>query len=160
MIKLNELEHDKKILANPEKIWGRSGLAGKKRLERRAKMIIEFCQITPEKKILEIGCGSGTLTEKLTATGAQITATDIFVDFLELTNKKITAKNVTTQLVDAETLTNMLRKIHQAAWPDAVGDARRDSNLAFCWRATIGRQQATVLRDVPRLDQSPAFRIG
>jgi 2-polyprenyl-3-methyl-5-hydroxy-6-metoxy-1,4-benzoquinol methylase len=107
MIKESELAHDKKILANPEKIWGRAGLAGKKRLERRAKMIIDFCQIGPNKKILEIGCGSGTLTEKLAATGAEITATDIFPDFLALTAKKSAGGNVKTQIVDAETLAGL-----------------------------------------------------
>jgi ubiquinone/menaquinone biosynthesis C-methylase UbiE len=104
MIKENELAHDKRILADPEKIWGRAGLAGKKRLDRRAKMIIEFARLGPGRKVLEIGCGSGTLTEKLAATGAQITATDIFPEFLELTRKRITTGHVVTEIADAETL--------------------------------------------------------
>jgi ubiquinone/menaquinone biosynthesis C-methylase UbiE len=104
MIKENELEHDKKILADAEKVWGRAGLAGTKRLERRAKMVIDFCRIKPGLKVLEIGCGSGTLTEKLAATGAEIIATDIFPEFLELTKKRITTANITTQIADAETL--------------------------------------------------------
>jgi ubiquinone/menaquinone biosynthesis C-methylase UbiE len=104
MIKENELAHDKKILAEAEKIWGRAGLAGTKRLERRAKMIIDSVQAAPGKKILEIGCGSGTLTEKLALTGAEIIATDIFPDFLALTAKKTAGANVKTQIADAETL--------------------------------------------------------
>lgn len=107
MIKENELEHDKKILADAEKVWGRAGLAGTKRLERRAKMVIDFCQIKPGQKVLEIGCGSGTLTEKLAATGAEIIATDIFPDFLELTKKRIATANVSAQIADAETLTGL-----------------------------------------------------
>jgi ubiquinone/menaquinone biosynthesis C-methylase UbiE len=107
MIKENELEHDKKILAEAEKVWGRSGIAGKKRLERRAKMIIDFAQIVPGRKILEIGCGSGTLTEKLAQTGAKIIATDIFPEFLELTAEKTKNANVKTQIADGETLSGL-----------------------------------------------------
>jgi ubiquinone/menaquinone biosynthesis C-methylase UbiE len=105
MIKENEIEHDKKLLADgAEKIWGRSGLAGKKRLNRRVKMIIASCNIKTGKKVLEIGCGSGTLTEKISSTGANITATDIFPAFLELTKKKTEGKNIILQITDAETL--------------------------------------------------------
>lgn len=107
MIKENELAHDKKILTDAEKIWGRAGIAGTKRLERRAKMVIDFCQIKPGQKILEIGCGSGTLTEKLAATGAEIIATDIFPEFLELTKKRTSATNITVQIADAETLSGL-----------------------------------------------------
>jgi len=91
-------------MVNPEKIWGRTGLAGKKRLDRRAEMIIDFARLGAGRKVLEIGCGSGTLTEKLAATGAEITATDIFPEFLALTKKRIKTGNVFTQIADAETL--------------------------------------------------------
>jgi ubiquinone/menaquinone biosynthesis C-methylase UbiE len=105
MIKQNELEHDKKILSEAEKIWGRSGEAGKRRLERRANMVVEYCQIGPGKKVLEIGCGTGTLTEVLAKTGAAVTATDIFQDFLNAVEKKIGQNpNINYKIADAETL--------------------------------------------------------
>ena len=102
MIKENELEHSKKLLVNPDNIWGREGLIGEIRLERRAKMIKDFCLIWPGKRVLEIGCGAGALTEKLATTGAEITATDILPEFLTLTEDK--TPNIKTQITDGETL--------------------------------------------------------
>lgn len=105
MIKNSELEHDKKILEGAEKVWGRSGEAGKRRLKRRAEMVIEYCGIDSGKRVLEIGCGTGTLTESLVATGAELVATDIFEDFLKVVEGKIGQnKNVSFRIVDAETL--------------------------------------------------------
>jgi ubiquinone/menaquinone biosynthesis C-methylase UbiE len=105
MIKENELAHDKKILANAEKVWGRAGEAGKRRLERRAKMVIDYCQLGADKKVLEIGCGTGTLTEVLAKTGATVVATDIFPEFLKAVEGKIGVNsNVSYKIADAETL--------------------------------------------------------
>jgi ubiquinone/menaquinone biosynthesis C-methylase UbiE len=105
MIKENELAHDRKILANAEKVWGRAGEAGRRRLERRAKMVIDYCQLSAGKKVLEIGCGTGTLTEELAKTGATVVATDIFPEFLKAVESRIGVnQNVSYQIADAETL--------------------------------------------------------
>lgn len=99
-----ELEHDKKILAQAEKIWGRAGKAGELRLKERTEMIIDYCNIGPDKKILEIGCGTGALTEELAKTGAKIITTDIFPDFLRIVESKIKTGNVTFEIADAQRL--------------------------------------------------------
>lgn len=83
---------------------GRTGVAGKRRLERRAEMVGRFCNIDSTKKVLEIGCGTGTLTACLARTGAQITATDLFPKFLEIARSRNNAGNVVFQAADAETL--------------------------------------------------------
>lgn len=105
MIKENELAHDRKILAQAEKIWGRAGEAGKRRLNRRAKLVVDYCQLGAGKKVLEIGCGTGTLTEELAKTGATVVATDIFPEFLRAVENRIGANpNISYQIADAETL--------------------------------------------------------
>lgn len=104
-IEQRELVHDKAILENSEKVWGRSGLAGERRLKRRADMIIGRCKINSSKRVLEIGCGTGTLTEILVDTGAEVVASDIFPEFLDIVRKKIkSAPNATLQLADAQAL--------------------------------------------------------
>lgn len=100
-----ELSHDKTILENSEKVWGRAGLAGESRLKRRTEMIIRYCNIDPSKRVLEIGCGTGMLTKILADTGADMVATDIFPEFLKVVRKKISnAQNVELKLADAQTL--------------------------------------------------------
>lgn len=100
-----ELKHNRKILEKTEKIWGRCGKIGRLRVERRAKMIQDLCAIDKTKKVLEIGCGTGALTQYLTNSEAEIIAIDIFQEFLEIAKKKIlNAGNVKFQIEDAEFL--------------------------------------------------------
>jgi len=102
----HEIMHDRKILENPEAVWGRLGLAGKMRIERRAQMIISSCKIGPGTRVLEVGCGTGALTEYLVKTGAEVVATDLFDRFLEIAKKKIVAPNVVFQVANAEKMTD------------------------------------------------------
>lgn len=83
-----EQEHNSRIAENAEVIWGESTLAGKQRVERRSGLLIEKCCISPEMKVLEIGCGTGEYTLKLVQTGAMIVATDISEELLTLAADK------------------------------------------------------------------------
>lgn len=103
--KQRELEHDRKILNKSEQVWGREGEAGRVRAERRAKMIADFCNLNTEKRVLEIGCGTGMLTRYLADTGANITATDIFPEFLDIAAKRTGDKNrISFRILDAENM--------------------------------------------------------
>lgn len=102
----NELRHDEKILKNAEGVWGREGPVGEFRIKRRAEMIIEYCEMDKNLTVLEIGCGTGTLTEYLAKTGAKIIATDLSQGFLDLTSQKIKYHNVSFQTANAELLDN------------------------------------------------------
>lgn len=102
----NELRHDEKILKNADGVWGREGPVGEFRTKRRAKMIIEYCGMNENFTVLEIGCGTGTLTEYLAKTGAQVTATDLSQGFLDLASQKIKYHNVSFQTANAERLDN------------------------------------------------------
>lgn len=100
----NEIKHHQKIAAHPEKFWGRLGLAGKLRLERRRKIIVDFCEIDGLTRVLEIGCGTGLLTEYLAGTGADIVATDIFPEFIESNLNKNKNSNAAFKIANAEKL--------------------------------------------------------
>lgn len=69
-------------------------------------MIIKKCGIGAGKKILEIGCGTGALTQYLARTNASVIATDFDERFLGVAQNKINFPNVFFQIADAEILKN------------------------------------------------------
>jgi 2-polyprenyl-3-methyl-5-hydroxy-6-metoxy-1,4-benzoquinol methylase len=98
-----EILHDKKIKDNAESVWGWDSPAGKIRAARRANFFIELAKIKADDKVLEIGCGTGLFTEKVSVTGAQIIATDLSEDLLEIAlQKKIS--NCRFEKADAHSL--------------------------------------------------------
>ncbi|MCH2664836.1 hypothetical protein MK139_10905, partial [bacterium] len=58
----HEVYHGQKIAENAEDIWGWEKPTGPHRLERRTGYLIEHGDLTPEKLVLEIGCGTGVGT--------------------------------------------------------------------------------------------------
>lgn len=87
----HEIEHGV-LLANldTEKSWGWGTPAGKIRARRRAKLIIAASELNSDKKVLEIGCGTGLFTEIFAETGAEIISVDISPELL----KKAKARNL------------------------------------------------------------------
>ena len=79
----NEIEHSRTLSPKAEEIWGWASAAGKIRAERRAQLLVTHGEISPGKKVLEIGCGTGLFTEKLSRAGAEITAVDLSEHLLE-----------------------------------------------------------------------------
>lgn len=105
MKKLNsEITHSQKIFSRAEFIWGWSTPSGQIRANRRGEMYVNFGQIKKNQKVLEIGCGTGIFTEKLSKTGAQITAVDISPYFIKKAKKKVDAENVKFIVDDVEHL--------------------------------------------------------
>ncbi len=70
-------------------------------------MLIEYCQLQPGMRVLEIGCGTGSLSERLVPTGVRLTATDILPEFLGVTTQKCVGYPIETKIVDAETLAGL-----------------------------------------------------
>lgn len=80
--------HDSKIKENAEDVWGWTTPGGKLRAERRANYFLDLTQMNAQSKVLEIGCGTGLFTEKVSKSGAQIIATDLSEDLLLVARKK------------------------------------------------------------------------
>lgn len=102
----NEIVHNRSIASRADKVWGRTGLTGRLRVERRAKTMIELAGIGPGKQVLEIGCGTGELTARLALTGAEITASDLDEGFLSLAREKAFFPNVKFEEAVGESLEN------------------------------------------------------
>lgn len=96
----NEIRHGEFLSrSNPVEIWNWSTPAGKQRWARRVKMLSSF--IAPSMSVLEVGCGTGTLTKELACTGASITAIDISADLLKIASSAVEAGKVTFKIENA-----------------------------------------------------------
>lgn len=103
--KLSEIEHGAKIVDRAERFWGHSKKAGRQRILRRIKLMVEWGAINNASKVLEIGAGTGEFTRYLAESGAQITAVDISPDLLAVARKKLDGcRNVQFIVGDAEEL--------------------------------------------------------
>ena len=79
-----EIKHGEWLAAHDtETVWGWGTPAGRVRARRRADSIIAGAALSPGKRVLEIGCGTGMFTEMFAATGATIVAVDISPELLE-----------------------------------------------------------------------------
>jgi ubiquinone/menaquinone biosynthesis C-methylase UbiE len=85
-----EIEHGKKIAENAEEIWNWETGAGKVRADKRAKHIANFLNLKPNDKVLEIGCGTGLFTEKISKLSGtkNILATDLSPELIEKAKEK------------------------------------------------------------------------
>lgn len=101
----NEIEHGKKIKANAEDVWNWDSPAGRVRADRRAELLCKYGKINSTDKLIEIGCGTGLFTEKVSKISgtSDITAVDISEDLLELAREK--NKHFNFVLGDAMNLT-------------------------------------------------------
>lgn len=97
-----ERAHGVLIHGDPEFVWGQSTHAGRLRIARRAKLVIDACGLKPGMKVLELGCGSGNYTELYAKSGADILAVDLSEDLLEIARKRL--PHVRFQIAAAESL--------------------------------------------------------
>ena len=77
-----EIEHDRKIADRAEEIWNWDSPAGRRRAERRAAFFVEHAQLGPERRALELGCGTGVFLERTARSGATILGLDLSTDLL------------------------------------------------------------------------------
>jgi len=76
----NEVAHGRRIAANAEEVWNWSGEAGRRRWARRVSFIADA--LPRGGRVLEIGCGTGLLTEALAERGVSLVAIDVSADLL------------------------------------------------------------------------------
>ena len=104
----NEIAHGEYVAEKGEEVWNWSSPAGHLRWQRRVDMFREFLGSSlnyeeggGNKKVLEIGCGTGLFTEQLALTEHQIVAIDISSTLLNLAKKRINRSNVVFEKEDA-----------------------------------------------------------
>jgi ubiquinone/menaquinone biosynthesis C-methylase UbiE len=84
----NEIEHGKYLLEHDaDLIWNRKSEAGKRRWQRRIKVLM--ANLKPGMNILEVGCGTGSLTRELVKSDVNVIAIDISPDLLDVARKEV-----------------------------------------------------------------------
>jgi len=71
-----------------------SGRAGQWGHQRQAEILAGLCDDWRGKRVLEIGCGTGRITELLVRWGAKVTATDISAEMLEVAKSRLREQDV------------------------------------------------------------------
>lgn len=74
-----------------------TGLAGNWGHRRQVEILRGLCEDWRGKKVLEIGCGTGRITESLARWGATITATDISKEMLEVARSRLGSRSDVVQ---------------------------------------------------------------
>ncbi len=85
----HEVAHGRYLASlDPETAWGWGTPAGRRRAERRARIISGAAGLAPGVRALEIGCGTGLFTSYFAATGAEVLAVDISSELLALARQR------------------------------------------------------------------------
>ena len=83
-------------------IWNWESPAGRLRWARRVKMLSSH--LKPGMTVLELGCGAGYFTPELARSGADIVASDVSPELLEIARANCSAPNVRYQIQNAHAL--------------------------------------------------------
>ena len=113
----NEIEHGRRIADQAGEIWNWETPAGRKRWERRVRMLTSH--ISEDMRVLEVGCGTGYFTKELAKTRASTVAIDISVDLLERARREVSASNVEFRLENAYELNS----VNDATFDTVVGSS-------------------------------------
>jgi len=100
----NEINHGQRIGNKADDIWKWTLPTGPIRASRRAALLIQQGQINSGKTVLELGCGTGIITEQLAHSGAKIVAIDLSPKLLEIAQKRRIPANVVFKIGNAESL--------------------------------------------------------
>lgn len=76
----NEISHGRQIASYAEEAWGWSGRIGQLRWRRRVEMLC--AGLAPGMRVLEVGCGTGLLTEEIAGKGVKVCSLDISHELL------------------------------------------------------------------------------
>jgi ubiquinone/menaquinone biosynthesis C-methylase UbiE len=115
-----EIEHHRAIADQAEIIWNWDSPSGRRRAERRASIFVDCCGLSPGRRALELGCGTGVFLERVAPSGAAIVGLDLSADLLAKARGRLAAApNVVLHRGDAENL----------PYPDATFDAVYGSSV-------------------------------
>lgn len=99
----HEIAHGRRIVERAEQYWGWASPAGRVRVARRARMLVEHAGVTAGTHVLEAGCGTGLFTVELASTGANVDAVDISPALLEKAQERPGCEHVRFLLGNIET---------------------------------------------------------
>jgi len=119
VVRAGEIEHGVLIADRAEEVWNWSTPAGRSRAVRRGELILRTARITPNQRVLELGCGTGLFTEMFARTGCRLDAVDISKPLLDRAFARNLGDRVVFQLADAEEL----------PFPDGTFDAVIGSSI-------------------------------
>lgn len=88
----NEIEHGRQIASYAEEAWGWSGVVGTLRWKRRVEMLANG--LRPGAKVLEVGCGTGLLTEEIAKRGVKVYSLDISHELLKKARERSGNKEI------------------------------------------------------------------
>lgn len=88
----NEIAHGKEIASYAEEAWGWSGKIGRLRWQRRVEMLC--ADIRPGMRILEVGCGTGLLTEEIAKRDVKLYSLDISQELLKRAKERSGNKDI------------------------------------------------------------------
>jgi SAM-dependent methyltransferase len=107
-----EIQHGRLLATHGAgEIWNWESPAGRVRWARRVEMLISH--LKPGMTVLELGCGTGYLTQELARSGAEVVAIDISPELLEIAKANCSAPNVRYQIENA----------YSMSYDDAVFDS-------------------------------------
>jgi ubiquinone/menaquinone biosynthesis C-methylase UbiE len=100
-----EIAHHRGIADQAEIIWNWDSPSGRRRAARRASIFVECCGLTPGRRALELGCGTGVFLERVAPSGAGIVGLDLSADLLAKARGRLVATaNVVLHRGNAESL--------------------------------------------------------
>jgi len=100
-----ELAHWKEWESKADEVWGWQSPAGRLRAARRAELFRALGRMGVESKVLEIGCGTGEFTRRISPQVRELRATDLSPELLRRAEQRVRAEcpkaNVVFELQDA-----------------------------------------------------------
>ena len=100
-----EIEHHRRIADRAEKVWNWESPSGRARADRRARFFVERGGLGPERRALELGCGTGVFLRRVATCGAQIVGIDLSQDLLAHARENVTGiENVRLVCGNAEAM--------------------------------------------------------
>ena len=89
-----EIKRGREIQEDAEWLWGWGTTAGKLRAERRTDILIDMANMVRGRSVLEIGCGTGMFTRKISKKKADLAAIDISHDLLRKAKQEVDLSEV------------------------------------------------------------------
>lgn len=129
----SEVEHGKTLRQSwSGQFWYWETPAGKLRFQRRLNLITSH--VTPNMRVLELGCGVGYFTRHLVKTQASIIANDISPDLLDVAKDQVKADNVEFRVENAYDLPHPDGSFDSVVGSSVVHHLEVEDAIRECYR--------------------------